>query len=307
MLNKYNLVTILGPTAGGKTSLAVNLALVLSGEIISADSRQVYKGMDIGTGKDIEEYTLNGKQVPFHLIDIVEAGSKYNVYEYQKDFISVFNDIQLRNKFPILCGGSGMYIEAVLKGYQLINVPVNLLLRDELNSKSENELIDILKSYKKLHNVSDIDTRKRMIRAIEIEKYYAENTVKEIDFPKINPLLIGIKSDRNIQRQRITKRLKQRLNEGMIDEVKKLLNSGISPDDLIYYGLEYKFLTQYILGELSYDEMFKNLETAIHQFAKRQMTWFRKMERSGFEIHWLDAQSTMDNNVKEVLSILNEE
>jgi len=307
MLNKYNLVTILGPTAGGKTSLAVNLALVLNGEIISADSRQVYKGMDIGTGKDIDEYTLNGKQVPFHLIDIVEAGSKYNVYEYQKDFISVFNDIQLRNKFPILCGGSGMYIEAVLKGYQLINVPVNLLLRDELNSKSENELIDILKSYKKLHNVSDIDTRKRMIRAIEIEKYYAENTVKEIDFPKINPLLIGIKSDRNIQRQRITKRLKQRLNEGMIDEVKKLLNSGISPDDLIYYGLEYKFLTQYILGELSYNEMFKNLETAIHQFAKRQMTWFRKMERSGFKIHWLDAQSTMDKNVKEVLSILNEE
>ena len=307
MVNKYNLVTVLGPTAGGKTSLAVNLALVLDGEIISADSRQVYKGMDIGTGKDIDEYTLNGKQVPFHLIDIVEAGSKYNVYEYQKDFISAFNDIQLRNKFPILCGGSGMYIEAVLKGYQLINVPVNMLLRDELNSKSENELIDILKSYKKLHNVSDIDTRKRMIRAIEIEKFYTENTVKEIDFPKINPLIIGIKSDRNIQRERITKRLKQRLNDGMIDEVKKLLNTGISSDDLIYYGLEYKFLTQYILRELSYDEMFKNLETAIHQFAKRQMTWFRKMERSGFKIHWLDAQATMDNNVKEVLSILNEE
>jgi len=307
MNKKYNLLTVLGPTAGGKTSLAVNLALVLTGEIISADSRQVYKGMDIGTGKDIDEYTLNGKQVPFHLIDIVEAGSKYNVYEYQKDFISAFNGIQQRKKFPILCGGSGMYIEAVLKGYQLINVPVNSLLRDELNSKSENELIDILKSYKKLHNVSDIDTRKRMIRAIEIEKFYSENTVKEIDFPEINPLLIGIKSDRNIQRQRITKRLKQRLNEGMIDEVKKLLSTGISPDDLIYYGLEHKFLTQYILGELSYDEMFKNLETAIHQFAKRQMTWFRKMERSGFEIHWLDSQSTMDNNVKEVLSILNEE
>ncbi|HAN18589.1 MAG: tRNA (adenosine(37)-N6)-dimethylallyltransferase MiaA [Bacteroidetes bacterium GWC2_33_15] len=303
MREKYNLVTVLGPTAGGKTSLAAHLALALNGEIISADSRQVYRGMDIGTGKDIADYTINGTQIPFHLIDIVDTGVKYNVYEYQKDFIPVFKDIESRKKLPVLCGGSGMYIEAVLKGYKLINVPVNITLRDELNLKSDEELIQILKLFKQLHNTSDIDTRKRMIRAIEIEKYYIKNPEIDNNFPQINSLIIGVKSDRNTQRQRITQRLKQRLNEGMIDEVKVLLSKGIQPDDLIYYGLEYKFLTQYILGELTFDEMFKKLETAIHQFAKRQMTWFRKMERSGFVIHWIDGNESLDSKINKIVKI----
>lgn len=303
MREKYNSVTVLGPTAGGKTSLAAHLALALNGEIISADSRQVYRGMDIGTGKDIADYTINGTQIPFHLIDIVDAGVKYNVYEYQKDFIPVFKDIESRKKLPVLCGGSGMYIEAVLKGYKLINVPINITLRDELNLKSDEELIQILKSFKQLHNTSDIDTRKRMIRAIEIEKYYIKNPEIDNNFPQINSLIIGVKSDRNTQRQRITQRLKQRLNEGMIDEVKVLLSKGIQPDDLIYYGLEYKFLTQYILGELTFDEMFKKLETAIHQFAKRQMTWFRKMEKSGFVIHWIDGNESLDSKINKIVKI----
>lgn len=304
MAENYNLLTILGPTAGGKTSVATRMAYILNGEVISADSRQVYRGMNLGTGKDLDDYVVEGKKIPYHLIDIVDAGSKYNVYEFQQDFIHVFKDLQSRNKFPVLCGGSGMYIEAVLKGYKLIHVPVNETLRDDLNQKSTEELIAILASYKKLHNTTDIDTRQRMIRAIEIEAYYAEHPQQDAGFPKIKPLLVGVKFDRKSQRKRITERLKQRLAEGMIDEVKQLIDRGITVESLLYYGLEYKFITQHITGELSYEEMFTKLETAIHQFAKRQMTWFRRMERSGFEIHWLDGYAPMHEKTNRILALL---
>jgi tRNA dimethylallyltransferase len=301
---KYDMLTILGPTAGGKTSLAAKMAFILDGEIISADSRQVYRGMDLGTGKDLEDYIVEGKQIPYHLIDIVDAGYKYNVYEYQKDFLKVYSELQKREKYPVLCGGSGMYLEAVLKGYKLVPVPANENLRNELEKKDTRELTAILKSFKKLHNTSDIDSRKRLIRAIEIEMYYDES--KDIDdyFPKINSLIVGVKYDRNSRRKRISERLKQRLDDGMIDEVKRIIETGVSPEILIYYGLEYKYLTQFILGKITYDEMFKQLETAIHQFAKRQMTWFRGMERKGFKIHWLDGFASMNEKTERIVELL---
>ena len=301
---KYDMLTILGPTAGGKTSLAARMAYILDGEIISADSRQVYRGMDLGTGKDLDDYIVEGTQIPYHLIDIVDAGYKYNVYEYQKDFLEVYSGIQKRKKFSVFCGGSGMYLDAILKGYKLIPVPANEQLRNELENKSTEELITILKSFKKIHNTSDTDSRKRVIRAIEIETFYDES--KDIDdyFLKINSLLVGVKFDRNSRRKRITERLKQRLDEGMIDEVKRILDSGVSPGNLIYYGLEYKYLTQYVIGEITFEEMFKQLETAIHQFAKRQMTWFRGMERKGFKIHWLDGYASMKEKTERVLTLL---
>ncbi|MCD4834849.1 MAG: tRNA (adenosine(37)-N6)-dimethylallyltransferase MiaA [Bacteroidales bacterium] len=301
---KYDMLTILGPTAGGKTSLAARMTYILDGEIISADSRQVYRGMDLGTGKDLDDYIVEGKQIPYHLIDIVDAGYKYNVYEYQKDFLEVYSEIQKRKKFPVFCGGSGMYLDAVLKGYKLIPVPANEQLRNELENKSTEELITILKSFKKIHNTSDTDSRKRVIRAIEIETFYDES--KDIDdyFPKINSLLIGVKFDRDSRRRRISERLKQRLDEGMIDEVKRIMDSGISPENLIYYGLEYKYITQHVIGEITFDEMFKQLETAIHQFAKRQMTWFRGMERKGLKIHWLDGYTSMKEKTERVLNLL---
>ncbi len=301
---KYDMLTILGPTAGGKTSLAARMAYILDGEIISADSRQVYRGMDLGTGKDLDDYIVEGKQIPYHLIDIVETGYKYNVYEYQKDFLEVYSEIKKRKKFPVFCGGSGMYLDAVLKGYKLIPVPANNQLRNELENKSSEELIKVLKSFKRIHNTSDTDSRKRVIRAIEIETFYDES--KDIDdyFPEINSLLIGVKFDRDSRRKRISERLKQRLDEGMIDEVKRILDSGISPENLIYYGLEYKYLTQYVIGEITFEEMFKQLETAIHQFAKRQMTWFRRMERKGLKIHWLDGYASMKEKTDRVLNLL---
>jgi tRNA dimethylallyltransferase len=305
-MHKYNLITILGATASGKTSVATHLAAKMNGEIISADSRQVYRGMDIGTGKDLADYTVNGHPIPYHLIDIVDAGYEYNVFEYQRDFIQAFNHIQQREKFPIVCGGSGMYIEAVLKGYKLINVPVNEPLRAELASKALPELADILKQYKPLHNNSDTETTKRAIRAIEIEVYYQTHDRPTDDYPAINSLLVGVKFDRETRRLRITQRLKQRLDEGMLDEVKNLLDKGISPDALIYYGLEYKFLTQHLIGQLSFDEMFTQLETAIHQFSKRQMTWFRKMERDGFDIRWLDGGMPTDEKMYCIEQWLNE-
>jgi len=280
------------------------MAFILDCEIISADSRQVYRGMDLGTGKDLADYTVEGKQIPFHLIDIADAGYKYNVYEYQKDFLDVYSNIQSRNKFPVFCGGSGMYLEAVLKGYKLIPVPANEKLRLELEQKDTKELTEMLKSFKKLHNTSDIDSRKRLIRAIEIETFYDESKDMDDYFPKINSLIIGIKFDRNSRRKRITERLRQRLNEGMVDEVKKIINQGVSPDTLIYYGLEYKYLTQYLMGEITYDEMFKQLETAIHQFSKRQMTWFRGMERKGFIINWLDGYASMKEKTDRILELL---
>lgn len=296
----YNLITILGATASGKTGVATHLAKLLKGEIISADSRQVYRGMDLGTGKDIEEYTIDGHEIPYHLIDIVDAGYEYNVFEYQRDFVKAFEDIQSRNILPIICGGTGMYIEAALKGYKLINVPVNEKLREKLQDKSLEELEEILKTFKSLHNKTDVDTIKRAIRAIEIEEYYTSHPEIDTHYPEINSLIVGVKFDRDSRRRRITERLKSRIDEGMIDEVKNLLDSGLKPEQLVYYGLEYKFLTQHVTGELSKEEMFKALETAIHQFSKRQMTWYRKMERSGFKIHWLDGYLSMDKKMERI-------
>ena len=288
------LITILGPTACGKTSLAVALAARVGGEIISADSRQVYRRMDIGTGKDLADYAFNGRTIPYHLIDICEPGTKYNLFQYQQDFLQAYEDIISRGAQPILCGGTGLYIESVLKGYSLSPVPQNPELREELADRSLEELTEMLVDLKKqtgsnMHNRTDVDTVQRAIRAIEIETYNLHTPMEERQFPKIPYIIIGVDVDREVRRQRITRRLQQRLEEGMVEEVKGLLDSGIPADDLIYYGLEYKFVTEYIIGKLSYEEMFRQLEIAIHQFAKRQMTWFRGMERRGFKIHWLPA------------------
>lgn len=301
---KYNLVTILGPTATGKTQLATALAARIDGEIISADSRQIYRGMDIGTGKDLGEYVVDGKPIPYHLIDIVDAGYKYNVFEYQRDFLKAFESVNQRGHLPILCGGTGLYIEAVLNGYKLLAVPDNQLLREQLATKTLDELTSILSGYKTLHNQTDVDTVKRAIRAIEIEEYYQTHEEETVEYPELKSLIIGVGIDREVRREKITTRLKARLNEGMIDEVKMLLDSGIQPDDLIYYGLEYKFVTNYLLGKLTFDELFTQLEIAIHQFAKRQMTWFRGMERRGFTIYWLDALKSMDEKLDEIESLL---
>ena len=299
---KYNLVTILGPTATGKTGLAAHLAAKIDGEVISADSRQIYRGMDLGTGKDYADYFVEGIEIPSHLIDIENAGVHYNVFRFQTDFIKVFEEIRSRNKFPVLCGGSGLYIEAVLKNYRLTEVPPNKELRKELEGKTLDELTEILKKLKpKLHNHTDVETDRRAIRAIEIEKYYAENPEFDSSFPQINSLNIGIDFDRELRRQRITTRLKQRLEEGMLDEVQKLLDSGLTPEQLIYYGLEYKYLTLHLTGSLSYNEMFRQLEIAIHQFAKRQMTWFRGMEKRGTKIHWIDGHLPMGEKVAAIL------
>lgn len=302
---KYNLLTILGPTATGKTGLAAHVAARLNGEVISADSRQVYRGMDLGTGKDYDDYFVNGVEVPSHLVDIEDAGVHYNVYRFQTDFIQVFNEIQSREKFPVLCGGSGLYLEAVLKNYRLIEVPPNKALRKELEGKSLEQLTVILKNMKpRLHNETDVETDRRAIRAIEIEKYYAEHSQEESEMPDINSLNVGIDFDRNKRRERISKRLKQRLDEGMLDEVQRLLDSGLTPEQLIYYGLEYKFLTLHLTGELSYEEMFRQLEIAIHQFAKRQMTWFRGMEKRGTKIHWVNGHLPMEEKVEEIMQHL---
>lgn len=303
-IRPYNLITITGPTAGGKTSVAAHLAKRIDGEIISADSRQVYRDMDLGTGKDLSDYIVDTIQIPYHLIDIVDAGYEYNVFEYQRDFVKAFTDITSRGKFPIVCGGSGLYIEAVLKGYKLINVPVNETLREELSGKNLEELTDLLKKYKSLHNTTDVDTIKRAVRAIEIEEYYLQHNSDERAYPEINSLVVGIVYDRDTRRQRITERLKARLNEGMIDEVKQLLSQGVSPESLIYYGLEYKYLTQFVTGQIGYDEMFRSLEIAIHQFAKRQMTWFRHMEKNGFTIHWIDGFLPMEEKLVQIEKLM---
>ena len=302
---KIDLITILGPTASGKTPLAAALADRLGTEIISGDSRQVYRRMDLGTGKDLVDYTVEGRQVPYHLIDIVEPGYKYNVFEYQRDFLKAYQEITAKNKLPILCGGTGMYIESVLKGYRLLPVPENPELRASLEGKSLEELTGILEGYKKLHNSTDVDTAKRAIRAIEIEEYYKQQPAEYREFPSLKSLIIGVDIDRELRREKITRRLKQRLDEGMIEEVRGLLAEGIDPENLIYYGLEYKFLTQYAIGELTFDEMFHQLETAIHQFAKRQMTWFRGMERRGFTIHWLDATLPMEEKIEHITNLIN--
>ena len=304
------MLTILGPTASGKTSLATVVASRLNGEIISADSRQVYRRMDIGTGKDLADYVVDGKRIPYHLIDIREPGTKYNLFEYQQDFLEAYQGIIQRGTFPILCGGSGLYIESVLGGYKLSLVPQNPELRRRLEGKSLEDLCVILEQLKArnhsaMHNKTDVDTAQRAIRAIEIETYNLEHPTDNREFPKIDSLIIGVNIDRNNRREKITARLRQRLSHGMVEEVKALMNSGIPPENLIYYGLEYKFVTECLIGKTSYEEMFKGLEIAIHQFAKRQMTWFRGMERRGYTIHWIDALQPMDMKVEEVLKLLN--
>lgn len=298
----YDMLSIIGPTAGGKTSVAAHFAALVGGEIISADSRQVYKGMTIGTGKDLNDYVVNGVQVPYHLVDIVEAGEKYNVFQFQKDFKRAYDDIRTRGKFPILCGGSGMYIDAVVCGYNMVEVPPDLKLREELEALSTEELEEKLSHLKTLHNGSDFDSRKRLIRAIEIGMYSDDRGENSSD--NINNLYVGILFDRDERRRRITERLNSRLREGMVDEVQALLNSGIKAEDLIYYGLEYKFITEYLIGKLSYEDMVEKLNVAIHQFAKRQMTWFRSMERKGTTIHWIDGFLPMDEKMKVIQRLL---
>lgn len=297
---------MLGPTACGKTRFAAELAAILNTEIISADSRQVYRRMDLGTGKDYGDYIVKDHQIPYHLIDIHEPGYKYNVYEYQQDFFNAFRKIREKSMIPILCGGTGMYIEAVTKGYKLISVPVNEPLRKKLENKTLEELEILLNGYKKLHNKTDTDTKKRAIRAIEIEEYYVSHPEHNQNLPSINPLYIGISCERGIRRRNITERLHQRLENGMIEEVKQLLEEGISPDDLIYYGLEYKYITHYLTGILNYNEMVQKLNVSIHQFAKRQMTWFRKMEREGIKIFWLNGKDPMPDKLNAALQYLND-
>ena len=308
---KYKMITILGPTASGKTSLVAALAYHLDAEIISADSRQVYQGMDIGTGKDLADYTVAGKHIPYHLIDICKAGSKYNVYQYQQDFLEVYNKIRETNKLPILCGGSGLYLEAILKGYHLSTVPPNEELRNQLNEMSHESLIQMLVEIQeqlntKMHNSTDLDSKQRTIRAIEIGKHMLTEADPKTNFPEIPSLIIGVDIDREERRRKITTRLHQRLEEGMIEEVKQLLNQGIAPENLIYYGLEYKFVTEHIIGKLSYDEMVRQLEIAIHQFAKRQMTWFRGMERRGIKINWINASLPMEEKIQMIQTLYKE-
>lgn len=300
----YDLVVITGPTASGKTRLASLLASELDGEIISADSRQVYRRMDLGTGKDYDDYLVHNTRIPAHIIDIREPGYKYNVYEYQNDFFRVLEEIKKRDKLPVMCGGTGLYIQAVLDRYKMVHVPPDHELREQLKDKSLQELSTILASFKKLHNTTDTDTAKRAIRSIEIENYYQNHPEIEVELPKINPLLVGVNIDRDSRREKITRRLKDRLEQGMIEEVEQLVKDGINPEDLIYYGLEYKFVTRYVTGQISKKEMFESLNIAIHQFAKRQMTWFRGMERKGHKIHWVDAKNDIHENVKSILNLL---
>ena len=306
------MITILGPTASGKTPVAARLAVEIGGEVISADSRQVYRRMDIGTGKDLADYVFDDNLIPYHLIDIREPGTKYNLFEYQQDFFDAYQDIRSRGKVPILCGGTGLYIEAVLKGYHLSPVPQNQELRNRLEGKTLAELTQMLTELKQktgsnMHNTTDVDSCQRAIRAIEIETYNIEHPTPRRELPPVDSIIIGIDIDRELRREKITRRLKARLDEGMVDEVKALLEEGISPEDLIYYGLEYKFVTEYLIGQTSYDEMFTRLEIAIHQFAKRQMTWFRGMERRGFRIHWIDATLPMDEKIEIIKQLITDD
>jgi len=300
----YDLLIITGPTASGKTALAAALADRLNGEIISADSRQVYRSMDIGTGKDYDDFIAGGRRIPCHLIDIADPGYKYNVFEYQHDFLRIYNDMKQRRVFPVLCGGSGMYIDSIVSGYRMFAVPPDPELRARLEEKTMEELVEILSSYKRLHNQTDTDTKKRVIRAIEIEQYNSSGNMKQTLLPELRYLIAGVKTGRETRRRRISERLQKRFDAGMIDEVRRLLDSGLSEESLVYYGLEYKYITLFLTGKLDYDTMFRELEIAIHQFAKRQMTWFRGMERKGIVINWIDGELPMDEKVRSVLALL---
>lgn len=310
MTKPHQLITILGPTASGKTALAARLAYELDGEIISGDSRQVYRGMTIGTGKDLDDYIVDGHAIPYHLIDICEPGEKYNIFQYQQDFLRAWRGVQSRGKWPILCGGSGLYIESVLRGYALSPVEQNPELRRRLEGKSLDELTRILLNLKAetgstMHNTTDVDTPQRAIRAIEIETFNAEHPTRLRQMEAPDSLVVGVAIDRDERRRKITARLRRRLSEGMVDEIRGLLAKGIKAEDLIYYGLEYKYVTLYAIGQLSYEEMFRQLEIAIHQFAKRQMTWFRGMERRGCRIHWIDAASSMEDKLQQIRTMIN--
>jgi tRNA dimethylallyltransferase len=301
---KYDLLTVLGPTAVGKTSVAVRAALRLGGEVLSGDSRQVYRGMDVGTGKDLAEYTVDGMSVPYHLIDIVDAGEKYNVHQYQQDFRTAYAAIRQRQKMPVLCGGSGLYIAAVTQGYSLPDAPPNASLRRSLEQKSDAELAALLQSLKTLHNTTDTRSRRRAIRAIEIALYAQNHPSPDNAFPAIRTLYVGLTLPREQRRERISQRLHDRLQNGLVEEVERLLGQGVAAADLMYYGLEYKFVTLYLQRQLTRSEMTERLETAIHQFAKRQMTWFRGMERKGIPIHWIDAALPMEEKVEKTVGLL---
>ena len=308
LFSMKKMITILGPTACGKTSLAAALAADIHGEIISGDSRQVYRGMDIGTGKDLADYRVGDICVPYHLIDIVEPGTKYNVYQYQRDFMRAYDDIVGRGVTPVLCGGSGLYLEAVLRGYRMAPVPENKQLRQSLEGKTLAELTEMLDGIKsrkgqKMHNTTDVDTAKRAIRAIEIELYQEEHPEETEDIQPVDSLVIGLQIDVEQRRERITRRLKARFDEGMADEIRRIIDSGVAPEDLIYYGLEYKYVTEYVIGQRDFEETFRLLEIAIHQFAKRQMTWFRGMERRGVAIHWIDSSLPMKDKINEIKKI----
>ncbi len=295
------LIVITGPTATGKTRLAAHIAANMNGEVISADSRQVYRGMDIGSGKDLDDFVVEGKKIPYHLIDIAEPGEEYNVYAFQQDFVSSFKSIVNRNKQAVMCGGTGMYVEAAISGYHLIKVPENIMLRDKLEALSMLELTKMLRNLKPLHNVTDTTDRARLTRAIEIAKYEAENQEKTVNYPVFESRVFAIHFERDVLRRRITERLMQRLEAGMVAEVEKLLKKGLQPQQLIFYGLEYRYLTQYVIGRISYETMVKELNTAIHQFAKRQMTWFRRMERKGIYIKWIDGRKTLSDQLREII------
>ncbi len=298
------LLAIVGPTACGKTALATHVALVTDGEILSGDSRMVYRRMDIGTGKDLDEYHINGHDIPYHLIDIAEPGTKYNVYNFQQDFAEAYAGIVQRGHQPILCGGSGLYVEAVIKNYGLLSVPPNHDLRQSLDGKTQDELAQILSTYQELHNVTDLDNRRRTIRAIEIAGYLKTHPEEKGPLEGMSCTVIGVDVSREVRRDRITRRLRARLRQGLVEEVQGLIDSGIPPADLIYYGLEYKYVTLYCTGQLSFDDMQSQLEIAIHQFAKRQMTWFRGMERRGTRIHWVDGSLPMETMVETVKHIM---
>jgi tRNA dimethylallyltransferase len=302
----YDLLVVTGPTASGKTALAATIAYRVGGEIVSADSRQVYRGMNLGTGKDYDDYKLNGTFIPYHLIDIADPGYKYNVFEFQRDFKKVYSDLKKRKIFPVVCGGSGMYADSIITGYKMFEVPPDSGLRIELEKKSMEELKEILLTFKSLHNSTDTDSKKRLIRAIEIEHSNRNKGKAYSGFPKVKALLVGILFEREARRKRITERLRQRLHSGMVDEVKHLIDQGIDTDTLIYYGLEYKFITLYLTGKITHEEMVRDLEIAIHQFAKRQMTWFRGMERKGIKINWIDGELPMEEKVKKVMELLKE-